>query len=149
MSNGTLTADSTSAEHSVARATSALPSAARRAHRVLNHLVLIGVPVQFYAAGLAVFGAASFALHAVIGQMMIVFALLSLLVSLGARRVGASAGGPLLLFGLVVAQPILAFAPRASAPWMSALHPVVGLVIAVVAWRIERSLRSSFRFRGQ
>jgi hypothetical protein len=47
------------------------------------------------------------------------------------------------LLGLIVLQPILAFAPRASLPELSALHPVVGLAIGVVAFRIQRRLAAT------
>ena len=140
MSNGTLTADY-SAGDSLSPAPTATASAARRVHRFLNYAILIGVPLQFYAAGLAVFGASSFAMHAMLGQAMVPLALLSFVASLIARRAGASAWRSLTLLLLLALQPILAFAPRASAPALSALHPAVGLLIAVVAWQIERRIR--------
>ena len=139
MSNGTLVADDASS--SAVEAPTTTGATARRVHRVFNHIVLIGVPLQFYAAGLAAFGAASFAMHARLGQLMIVAALLSFLVALFARRAGASVSRALVLFALVLAQPILAFAPRATAPWISAVHPVVGLAIGIIAWQVERALR--------
>ena len=108
-------------------------------HRALNGLILIGVPLQFYAAGLAVFGASSFAMHSVIGQAMVPVSLLSLVAALLGRPAGTR---PLLataLFALVALQPVLAFAPRASFPAISAIHPVVGLAIGVIAWRIISS----------
>ena len=140
MSNGTLATDYASAPG--AEAPTGIGTAARRIHRIFNHAVLIGVPLQFYAAGLAVFGAASFAMHATLGQLMIVASLLSFLASLFARRAGASVLRALGLFVFVLIQPILAFAPRASAPWLSAVHPVVGLAIGIIAWQIERALRN-------
>jgi hypothetical protein len=47
----------------------------------------------------------------------------------------------ILLFVLAVLQPVLAFAPRATLPALSALHPVNGLAILAVCMLLERSLR--------
>jgi hypothetical protein len=123
-------------------APSGAATAARRVHRVLNHLILIAVPLQFYAAGLAVFGASSFAMHSMLGQAMVPLALLSLIASFLSRSAGASPWRAAVLLFLMVLQPILAFAPRASFPAISAVHPVVGLAIAVLAWQIDRRLCS-------
>ena len=121
-------------------ARSGAATVARRVHRVLNYLILLAVPLQFYAAGLAVFGASSFAMHSMLGQAMIPLALLSFLASLFARVAGASPLRAAALMFLMILQPILAFAPRASFPAISAVHPVVGLLIAIVAWQIERHI---------
>lgn len=139
MTNGTLAADSAAAGLA---AQTGRASIARQLHRMMNGVVLVAVPFQFYAAGLAAFGAASFAMHQLLGWLMIVIALLSMVASLFARSAGANPKYAALLFLLVLLQPILAFAPRTAAPALSAVHPVVGLLIAVVAWQIERRGRS-------
>jgi hypothetical protein len=137
MSNGTLVADSSVG---LAAAADSTPIT-KRAHRVLNYLVLILVPVQFFAAGLAVFGASSFAMHQRVGWLMQLLALLSFVLSIFARKRGASVFRPFLLLLFMILQPVLAFVPRASFPEISALHPVVGLAIGMVAWQIEVRLR--------
>jgi hypothetical protein len=136
MSHGTLVADSAALSSGADSV-----SVPRRVHRVLNHLVLIAVPVQFFAAGLAVFGAASFRMHQQVGWLMQLLSLLSFVFAIFARKRGASVWRALLLFVLMLLQPVLAFVPRASMPEISALHPVVGLAIGVVAWQIEVRFR--------
>jgi hypothetical protein len=108
---------------------------------VFNHLILVGVPLQFYAAGLAVFGASSFRMHSVIGQAMVPLSLLSLIAAILGRRAGARPSLAAALLVLVALQPVLAFAPRASFPAISAVHPVIGLLIGIVAWRVTHSAK--------
>ena len=145
MTNGTIAASYGVSASASAAATDAgleVPSGAARAangiHRVLNHLILVGVPLQFYAAGLAVFGASSFRMHSIVGQAMVPLSLLSLIGAIVGRRAGARPSLAALLLALVALQPVLAFAPRASFPAISAIHPVVGLLIGIVAWRAAR-----------
>jgi len=97
---------------------------------------------QFYTAGLAVFGAASFALHQRIGWLVQVASLVTLLLLTVARVPFRVSRLAILLFVLAVLQPVLAFAPRASLPELSALHPVNGLAILAACIFLERTLRS-------
>jgi hypothetical protein len=139
MPTGALAAD---ASLKVAHATpSAVALVCRRIHRGINGFLIVAVPLQFYFAGLAVFGASSFGMHSQLGRLMIPLALVSFLVALAGRRAGTSPGRAGFLFVLALLQPILAFAPRASAPEISALHPVVALGFGIVAWQIERKLK--------
>jgi hypothetical protein len=57
-----------------------------RTHRVTNAIVLLLVPVQFYAAGFGIFGAGSMQPHALIGWAMIPIALVSAFSAAVARR---------------------------------------------------------------
>jgi hypothetical protein len=141
MTNGTLVADSALGLSTAASSS----SITKRTHRVLNYLVLLLVPVQFFAAGLAVFGASSFRMHQQVGWLMQLLALLSFVVSILARKRGASVLRAFVLLLFMILQPVLAFVPRASMPELSALHPVVGLAIGVVAWQIEVRLRGTTR----
>jgi Family of unknown function (DUF6220) len=110
-------------------------------HRFANALILLLVPVQFYAAGFGIFGAGTMQPHALIGWAMIPLSLVSVI------SAGVSRGGrhnlvlTLGILGLVILQPILVVAPRASLPELSALHPVSGLAIGVLAFVIHRRLR--------
>ncbi len=113
-----------------------------RTHYVANALVLFLVPVQFYAAGFGIFGAGSMAPHALIGWAMIPLALISTVSAGVARRGRGNILHALAVLGLVILQPILAFAPRASLPELSALHPVNGLAIGVLAFVIHHRLRA-------
>jgi hypothetical protein len=112
-------------------------------HRVANALVLFLVPVQFYAAGFGIFGAGSMQAHALIGWAMIPLALVSAFSAAVARRRRGEVGRALGVLGLIILQPILAFAPRASLPELSALHPVSGLAIGVLAFVIHQRLRKT------
>jgi hypothetical protein len=110
-------------------------------HRVANALVLLLVPVQFYAAGFGIFGAGSMGPHALIGWAMIPLALISAFSAAVARRGRGDIARALGVLGLIILQPILAFAPRASLPELSALHPVSGLAIGVLAFVIHQRVR--------
>ena len=96
---------------------------------------------QFYTAGLAVFGAASFTLHARFGWLVLVASLVTLLLLIASRVSFKVSRLAILLFVLAVLQPVLAFAPRARVPALSALHPVNGLAILAVCMLLERALR--------
>ena len=112
-----------------------------RLQRTCLWLYLGSLALQFYAAGLAIFGVASFMSHALLGYGLALGALILLGLTLGARlgrRAVALASGILLL---TLAQPLLAIAARPAAPWLAALHPVVALVIVGLALEIARSTR--------
>lgn len=112
-----------------------------RTHYIANALVLLLVPVQFYAAGFGIFGAGSMAPHSLIGWAMVPLAIVSAISAGFARRGLADIGRALAVLGLIILQPILAFAPRASVPEISALHPVNGLAIGILAFVIHLRLR--------
>src|SRR5262245_41853299 len=106
-----------------------------------NRVAGVSALAQFYFAGLAVFGAASFSMHQRAGwlvQLMSLFTLLLLLVSRVPIRVSGLA---LLLFTLTMLQPVLAFPVRESAPALAALHPVNGLAILALCMFLDRRLR--------
>ena len=110
-------------------------------HRVANALILLLVPVQFYAAGFGIFGAGTMQPHALIGWAMIPISLVSAISAAVSRAGRHNLLLTLGVLGLVILQPILAFAPRATLPELSALHPVSGLAIGVLAFVIRRRLR--------
>ncbi len=114
--------------------------AARIVLRSLALVLLIGVGFGVYAAGLAVFGATTFAPHSATGFLLLLVGLLMLISSLiaggGQRLTGLVA---LLLF-LLILQPVLALAPvfRIDAPVISAIHPVNGFAILLLAHTVWR-----------
>jgi hypothetical protein len=111
---------------------------AKQASRVLAWLLVLTVVVQFYSAGLGVFGAASFSAHAVIGTLAPIAGLalvIAVLVGRRGRTLGWAGVGCL---ALLILQPILVFAVRPQAPAVAALHPVVGVLIGWLALRIAR-----------
>ena len=104
--------------------------------RTLAWVLIAAVVVQFYTAGLGIFGGASFLAHRIIGSGSALIALLllgSVLVARRGRAVGLFALGCALL---TVFQPILIFVIRPRLPEIAAIHPVVGLVIGILAWLI-------------
>ena len=127
-----------------ARSFSLLPLCLRT-HYVANAVVLLLVPVQFYAAGFGIFGAGSMAPHSLIGWAMIPLALVSAISAALAKRGAGDIARALAVLGLIIVQPILAFAPRARLPELSALHPVNALAIGVLAFVIHQRLRRGTR----
>lgn len=104
--------------------------------RALAWLLIAAVVVQFYTAGLGIFGGASFLAHRMIGSLSALVALLllgSVLVARRGRAVGLMALGCALL---TVFQPVLIFVVRPRLPEIAAIHPVVGLAIGILAWLI-------------
>lgn len=112
-------------------------------------LFVLGVLTQFFLAGMAVFGAGSWATHVDIGYLVAMVPALLLLLSWPAR-----AGRPLVLLvlaALVVVQ-VQTFLPllRSSAPIVAALHPMnaafvlgLGVVIARRGWLLARAAPSA------
>lgn len=122
------------------------PSAARRVSgslgRWTNRAVGVAAIAQFYTAGLAIFGAASFASHAGTGWLVILASFCTMALLAVARAPFRITRLAILVLVLAVLQPILAFAPRAEYPWVSAFHPVGGLGIVALVILLERGLRS-------
>ena len=112
-------------------------------HRGLARLMLAAVVVQFYFAGLAVFGVADFDAHAVTGWSLILASILLLFLS----ALGRTGKSTMLLSGVVlatiVAQPLLAILPRDTMPIIAALHPVNALAIAVLLQVLSRRAEST------
>ncbi len=108
---------------------------ALKLHRTCVFLYLVAIALQFYAAGLAVFGVSSFMTHAMFGYSMIIGAIILLVLTFTARlsrRAKLLAAGVLFLTAL---QPVLALI-RSPIPVLAALHPVNALIIFALAARI-------------
>lgn len=99
---------------------------ARCAHRLVNALLVAGIVVQVYLAGLAVFGE-SFTPHAVLGWSLIPLALISAgLAAMGCgwgRRTVVS----LLLTVSIAMQPVFVFVLSAVAVELAAIHTLNAL----------------------
>ena len=111
---------------------------ALKLQRTCAFLYLAAIALQFYAAGLAVFGVSTFMTHALFGYSMIIGATILVALTFAARlprRVKILAG--LVLF-LTVLQPVLALI-RSPIPVLAALHPVNALIIFAIASRIATS----------
>jgi uncharacterized protein DUF6220 len=113
-------------------------------YRGLALLFLAGAVLQFFLAGLGVFGAASFGPHMTVGKLLalvslillVLAAILALTGGLSRGRVGLAA----LLLALMVLQWTLVEAFSGSAPALAALHPVNGLLVLSVAFALARGV---------
>lgn len=92
---------------------------------------------QFYAAGLALFGAASFMPHALLGWSFVLLSFALAVAALVSRARKVVAWPAVTIFLLSVAQPAIVFGLRRWPP-AAAIHPVVGLVIAGLLITIAR-----------
>ena len=113
-------------------------SIARSAHLVVAWLLVAGIAVQIFLAGLGVFrGPESFLTHRDFGYMLellpIVLLALGLVARLGRRAALLAAG----IFGLFILQSVFV-GLRADAPEVAALHPVNGFLIAFLSIVLAR-----------
>jgi hypothetical protein len=110
----------------------------QRLQRTCVKSYLGAIALQFYAAGLGVFGAANFVPHALLGYGLIIGAVtltvLTVTAGLPRRAVVLAA----VLIPLTILQPVLAVALRAPAPAVSALHTLNALVIFGIAAAVAR-----------
>jgi hypothetical protein len=113
----------------------------QQAQRTCAATYLLALALQFYAAGLGIFGAASFVPHALLGYGLVLgavtLAALTLLARLP-RRTAQLAGA---LVPLTALQPVLALAPRPDAPAVAALHAVNALAIVALAALVAQRSR--------
>lgn len=113
-------------------------SIARSVHLAVAWLLVAGLLVQIFLAGLGVFrGPASFATHRDFGYLLELVPLVLLIVGLVARlgrRPALLAAG---IFGLFLLQSVFVVL-RSTAPEVAALHPVNGFLITVLAIVLAR-----------
>jgi Family of unknown function (DUF6220) len=119
--------------------------AARLGYRILAGLFVAGAVVQFYLAGLGVFGTgAAFGVHATVGTILafasVVLLVLAGVLALGGRVARRSAGLAALLVVLMVVQYALVELFSGAVPALAALHPVNGLLVlgAALLLALER-----------
>ncbi len=112
-----------------------MKTALARAHRWVARLIFGALLLQVFFAGLGIFGAAPFALHATLGFAVIFASLVLLGLALAAR---IARGRSALLCALMVAQVLLIELGGVS-PLIPALHPVNALaLIAGLAHALAR-----------
>ena len=117
-------------------------------HAITASVLVAGLVVQVFLAGLGVFDDPTFFLtHRDTGYLLELVALVVLIVAALARQGRAQVGRAALVFGLFLLQSVFV-ALRESAPAVAALHPVNGflilllsIVIARDAWRTARASR--------
>jgi hypothetical protein len=109
---------------------------------ILAQVFLAGLLLQFYLAGLGLFGAGPFQPHRIVGYALaalaIMFPVLALVGRLGQKLIGLS----VLLVGLTIVQAMLP-ALRGSAGSIAALHPVNALALMGVCTAIRRFSRAA------
>jgi hypothetical protein len=98
--------------------------------------------LQFYLAGIGMFGATTFELHRAVGYLVALFILLLLILGLVARLPTRVLGLSVLLVVLVVVQVLLP-SLRGALPWIAALHPVNAMALLGVTAAIGRGQPSS------
>jgi uncharacterized protein DUF6220 len=111
-------------------------------YRGLAWLFVAGAMLQFFLAGLGVFGATSFSPHETVGTLLgiaspILLVLAAILALTGSLSRGKAALVAL-LFALMVLQWLLVAAFSQGAPALAALHPVNGLLVVSVAFAVAR-----------
>ena len=112
----------------------------QRAHRACAVSYIAALALQFYVAGLALFGAASFVPHALLGYGLVIGAVTLTVLTIAARfprRTVALAAG---LIALTVLQPVLALVLR-PAPALAALHTLNALLIFSLALVVAQRTR--------
>jgi hypothetical protein len=113
-------------------------SIGRTVHLALACLLVAGLIVQVFLAGLGVFkGPASFATHRDWGYLLELLPFLLLIVGLVARLGRRPALLAVAIFGLFILQSVLV-AMRDSTPEVAALHPVNGFLITLLAIVLAR-----------
>jgi hypothetical protein len=99
--------------------------------RLIAWMMIGVVAAQFYFAGLGVFGATSFTVHALTGWVFILLAVALLVGSLVSKLRRRLAPLAALILLMSIAQPVLALGLRRW-PWVAGVHPLVGLGIAAL-----------------
>lgn len=117
----------------------------RSIHHVVAWLLVAGLAVQVFLAGLGVFaGASNFATHRDTGYLLQVLPFLLLMTAavgrLGRRQVILAA----VIFGLFFVQSVLLLF-RDSTPAVTALHPVNGFIITFLAVQVAREAWGRWR----
>jgi uncharacterized membrane protein len=105
----------------------------------LTVLFLLDVVVQFFLAGLNVFGGSSIESHRVLGFILAAAALLLIILALVGRLPRKTVLLVVLLLGLTILQSVLV---NVDIDEVGALHPVNALVIAFVAYGLMQRSRN-------
>ena len=99
-------------------------------------IVALGV-LQFFLAGLGIFGAESFSAHETVGGILHGLTILVFLLAIAGPRTGQDIGMGFALAALTTLQISLP-GLRDDAPWLAAFHPVLALLVLGLAAAIGR-----------
>jgi hypothetical protein len=106
--------------------------------RALAWFLFVAVCAQAYTIGLYLFRAGSFQSHATLGLSLVLVGLLLVLFGWLARKRSAPVRLCLIALTGLLLQPVLVYFVRSVAPVLAALHPLIGVLLALLAWRIVR-----------
>lgn len=113
----------------------------QRAQRACVVSYMIAVALQFYVAGLALFGAASFVPHALLGYGLVVGAVTLTALTVAARFPRRTVVLATSLIPLTLLQPVLVLVLRSAAPALAALHTLNALLIFSLALGVAQRTR--------
>ena len=108
-------------------------SAATAAYHWIALIITAGLVVQFFLAGVGVFGADSFDAHKSVGWILHTASILILIAAIVGPRDRKS-----ILFSIafIVVFTIQTMLPTADEPWLAAFHPLLALVVLGMAAHI-------------
>jgi hypothetical protein len=121
----------------------------QKAQRACVVSYIFALAVQFYAAGLGLFGATGFGTHALLGYGLIIGAATLTGLTVAARFPRRTVLLAATLIPLTVLQPVLALTLRVSAPALAALHIVNALLIFTLAMFVAHRTRPNALRSGQ
>jgi hypothetical protein len=107
------------------------------AYSALGWLVVALGVLQFFLAGLGIFGAESFDAHKSVGFILHGITILVFLLAIAGPRTGQDIGMGFVLAALTTLQISLP-SLRDDAPWLAAFHPVLALLVLGLAAHIGR-----------
>jgi hypothetical protein len=115
-----------------------------RIHQGLAWVVLVGLLLQFYFVGMALFGGMSFEFHRTLGYLLAVPVILLLVLALAGRLGRLLIGMSALLVVLIILQAALP-SLRSSVPMVAALHPVNAVALLGISAAIGRYGRAEVK----
>jgi hypothetical protein len=113
------------------QARTAIPGRAARAHIVIARILLGGVTLQIFFAGLGVFGVSSFLPHMILGTLVVLGSLALPLVAWRGHLEARLQRRSWLIFGLMILQGLLIDAGRLI-PLIAAFHPVNAMLLVLL-----------------
>lgn len=125
------------ASHVVITAAPARTSRGERAHIIISRLLLGGITLQIFFAGLGIFTAVGFLPHAILGALVISSSVALPIVAWRGHLDRSIQRVSWLLVGLMILQGLLIDAGR-LAPAISALHPVNAMLLVLVTYHLAR-----------
>jgi hypothetical protein len=105
------------------------------AHRYIARVVLGSIAIQYFFAGLGVFGITSFLPHVIFGSSLVIASFALPIIAWRGHLATSTVRRSWLLAGLMILQGGLIDAGRVI-PLVSAFHPVNALLIALVTFTL-------------